>query len=596
MMQGPEENINPLRSQEFFFWLCAYAALLVFINTNSLFGAEALVAEAAREICVSREWASVRINFQPFPGLHPLNVLSVALLYLGIGVSEFSTRLLAVATTLLLFSGVRRLAVLLFDRRTALVAGWLTLGTYSVLYLGRSAGDCIPACAAVVWAVAWYLGTPRPMSFSRALVFYMLLFFASVLYDNWWLLPLGFLLPWRFAEKSFRGALSWKGAAALLLVGAFGFLWWSRAAGGAVLAAWWSDPAELGRTLLAALAELGGRYLARGLDFLYLAPLDLVRVLLPWPLLALAAAVTAVRRFKSAEKREKLLYCGIVTMLATVFILPDYQWRSMMPLLPFVVLAAAHGISGETGDDPWSAGALFATRSALVLLAALGAVSPVALPVLNLLLKFELPLAVIPTCAVTGIAVLGVMIWDSYPGVPLGKLSGLPTRLNSSILGGTLITMGVVSLIVPALRDMREERPFLLEVRKEIADLPPEAVVFFGDAKHAAALLFYNRMKSAVTLIEPGDDAAFSQLVERRRGRRIAVISRCRDGAGQELDFLRRCAERNQLKLDVSKPDIMEKLPPFGDRDRRNAFFLIRVPERMPQKKKHQPQMGDSHV
>jgi len=66
------ENLNPLRRQEFFFWLCAYAAVLVFLNTNSLFGSEALVAEAAREICISREWSQVRINFAPFHELHPL--------------------------------------------------------------------------------------------------------------------------------------------------------------------------------------------------------------------------------------------------------------------------------------------------------------------------------------------------------------------------------------------------------------------------------------------------------------------------------------------------------------------------------------------
>ena len=576
-----EENVNPLRRQEFFFWLCAYAAVLVFLNTNSLFGAESLVAEAAREICVSREWAAVRINFQPFSGLHPLNVLSVALLYLAIGISEFSTRLLAALTALILFSGVRRLAVLLFDRRTALVAGWLTLGTYSVLYLGRSAGDCIPACAAVVWAAAWYLGAPRPMSFLRALFFYLLLFFAAALYGSWWLLPLGFLLPWWIGERSFRGALSRRGVAALFPVGAFGFLWWVRSGGAAVLAEWRSDPAALLEAFLAALKALGAAYLDRGVKFLYLTPLDIVRVLLPWPLLALAAGVTAVRRFRTAEPRERRLYLGIVAMLATAFVLPEYQWRLMMPLLPFIILVAAHGFTGESSDGVWSDYALVVTRSALLLMAALGAASPVTLPVLNPLLKFELPLVVIPSCAVTGIAVLAIMIWDSYPGVPLSKL-----------LGGALITMGVVSLIVPALRDMREERPFLLEVRKSISDLPPEAVVVFGGAKHAAALLFYNRTKSAVTLIEPGDYAGFARLVESRRGRRIAVISRCRDGVGLELDFLRRCAKKHRLKLDVSKPDIMEKLPPFGDGDRRNALFLIRVPEDIPVKNENQTVKG----
>ena len=144
-----------------------------------------------------------------------------------------------------------------------------------------------------------------------------------------------------------------------------------------------------------------------------------------------------------------------------------------------------------------------------------------------------------------------------------------------------------------ALRDMREERPFLLEVSKKTADLPSEAVVFVGSAKHAAALLFYSRMKSAVKLIEVGDYAGFSQLIERRRGGHVAVILRSR---GQELDFLRRCAEENDLQLDVSKPDIMEKCPPFGDRDRRSAFFLIRAPENMPSKDKKQPSRGNDHV
>ena len=570
-MLSPEENINPQRRQEFLFWLCAYAAVLVFLGRNSLFGAEALVAEAAREIAVSHQWSTVRINFAPFPGLHPLNVCSVALLYLGIGVSEFSTRIIAAATALLLFSGVRRLAVLLFDRRTALVAGWLTLGTSSALYLGRRAGDCIPACAAVIWAVAWYLGTPRRMSFRRALIFYLLLFFAAVLYGNWCLLPLGFLLPWWISEKSFRGALSWKGVSALLLVGVFGFLWWVNADGAVTIEAWRSAPAAAARALLAAIGE---SYLDKGWRFLYLSLPDVVRVLLPWPLLALAAAITAVRRRKTAAEPEKLLCRGILTMFAISLLLPDYEWRLMMPLMPFILLLTAHVSTDDAGSGPWSDYALFATRSALMLMAALGAASPVALPALKILLERDIPLVVIPTCAVTGIAVLAIMLWDSYPGMPLCRLSGLSEKLNSSILGGTLITIGMISLIVPAFRNMREEEPFLSEVRKMIK-VPPEAVVFIGDAKHAAALLFYHRMKSPITLIEVGDHDKFSRLVERRGGKEIAVISRGREEAGKELDFLRRCAEKHRLEMNV-KPDLEEKLPPLGDPDRRKVFFLIR--------------------
>ena len=574
------ENINPLRRQEFFFWLCAYAAVLVFLGSNALFGPEALVAEAAREIVVSRDWNPVCINFQPFQELHPLNVCSIALLYIGLGISEFTTRLIAAVTALILFSGVRRLAVLLFDRRTALIAGWLALGTYSVLYLGRSAGDCIPACAAVVWAVAWYLGTSAPMGFTRALIFYLLLFFAAVLYGNWFLLPLGFLLPGWIDERSLRGALSLRGVAALLIVAGLGFLWWVKSGGGGGLFALRFDPAAVREALAAALRGLGDSYLAKRWK-IFLGPLDILRVLLPWTLLALAAGVTAARRFKTAAPKEKMLWQGAAAMFATMLVLPTYQWRLLMPLLPFLVLMTAHGFTGEA-DDPCRRGALFITRAALMAAAALGAVSPAALPVLTPLLKFELPLVVIPTCTVTGIAVLAIMFLDSYPGMPLCRLSGLPARLNSIVLGGTLITVGVVSLILPALRDMRGEKPFLRGLRKELSEFNPANVIFIGDARQTAALLFYTGMKSSVSPIPIGDEKRFSEIVERNRGGRLAVISRNRDGEGRELDFLRRCAELNNFKADTANPALSEELTPFGDPDKRIVFFMIPVPGKTP--------------
>ena len=49
-MQDSAEIVDPPRRQELFFWLCAVAAVLVFLGRNSLFGGESLIAEAARSI------------------------------------------------------------------------------------------------------------------------------------------------------------------------------------------------------------------------------------------------------------------------------------------------------------------------------------------------------------------------------------------------------------------------------------------------------------------------------------------------------------------------------------------------------------------
>ena len=79
-----------------------------------------------------------------------------------------------------------------------------------------------------------------------------------------------------------------------------------------------------------------------------------------------------------------------------------------------------------------------------------------------------------------------------------------------------------------------------------------------------------------------GGEKRFSEIVERNRGGRLAVISRNRDGEGRELDFLRRCAELNNFEADTAKPALSEELTPFGDPDKRIVFFMIPVPGKTP--------------
>ena len=65
-MTSAAESAVPLRRQECFFWLCAAAAVLVFLGRDPLFGGEALVAEAAREASVGGRWWPLGVNFRPF--------------------------------------------------------------------------------------------------------------------------------------------------------------------------------------------------------------------------------------------------------------------------------------------------------------------------------------------------------------------------------------------------------------------------------------------------------------------------------------------------------------------------------------------------
>ena len=68
------------------------------------------------------------------------------------------------------------------------------------------------------------------------------------------------------------------------------------------------------------------------------------------------------------------------------------------------------------------------------------------------------------------------------------------------------------------------------------------------------------------------EEKEFVRTASRAAGGRVAVISLYRAG---EREFLRRCAEKLKLKINVDAPDLLEEVP-SGDvlEYRRRAFFL----------------------
>ena len=582
-MYDSGDRTNPLRSQEFFFWVCALVALVSLLGRASFFGFEQSIAESAREAGEFGLWWPLCVNFRPFPGLPPLEVWSVAVMSFFGGINEFSGRLPSALAALTLIAGSRMLARMLFDRGTALLSAWMTLGCCGVLYLGRNSGSGVCSAALLVWTAVLYCEGAERRGFFNTLVRGLLLTFGFINGGVGFLaLAVALLLPLRWRRGTASRRRSWGEAAAWLLT-LLALYFSHRLLFGDPALMLWTRLTELGNGgFVTAVKRIALLWWDARRDPLYSGFYSLPRVILPWALIVLAALGGAVRHFRGLPREIRSLLIGIGAGFVVLALLPGTTWTDYLALVPFLTTAAAAELL-RCGDSVENRGGVAITRGAIVLIAAIGAVSPVALPMWKRLLNFDLPVVFLAACPITGAVVLFAMLLDSHPMRPREQLSGLPSALASTILGGTLLTICLISFLIPSLRELRAEKPFLLLLKNDTADFEPHSIIHIGGNSSASVVLFYTGARGPITVIpdSEGDPAGgverFRRLIAASPGGKFAIITRCRPE--RELAFLRRCAEAGGLKLDVARPDRIEDRPPgYGSSDRRQACWIVTSP------------------
>jgi len=604
------EKVNPLFRQEMFFWCCAAVSLVALLGSHSLFWLEPRIAEAAREVLVTGKWYPFTVNFRNCSGLPLLEVWCVAL-SLHLGVSEFAARLPSALSALALLIGIRQLALRLFDRPTALLAGWLTLGSFGVLFMGRCCISGAFSAALAVWLVVAYLRSAELESFESHLVFCSL-WALGILDRGLWFFALSvpLMAPWMYA---YRARLN-RNAFAAMAVAAFGmYIVWTLTFGEPFSAAWArlnrgvsSD--DLPRLLGVVAANCRARYSGctwdilgkifqsvrsggwprTGLswDVIGLLPM----IIMPWTIIAFAEFSRALWNLRRLSRGEKCLLIVIVFCLLALVLPVSLQRPDFLPMVPFLSLGMGVGMLRGDGDrvGRW---AVIATRRLLMVVAAFAVVSPITFKVWEQLLKLELPLLFWGAALFFGALVLFIMMLDSYPTRPLSRLTGLPDPLGSTVLGGTLMSICLLSFLLPAVRELRAEKQFLLGVRDDISGTITQPIINIDSSDFTALMLFYTGAKEKITRIDGrnGEDAvkAFADEFESRPGQRIAVVSVFRD---RDMRILRRCAEAAKLKIDLDKPDRKEAIPPgcvFPYRQ--HACWLVSVPEYPAGKSEVQP-------
>lgn len=258
------------------------------------------------------------------------------------------------------------------------------------------------------------------------------------------------LLAWLVAARRARWLFSWQHLAGLAvflaLVGGYFLLYAQRADAGRYLLRLLLDSSE--RTVVAS-RHGAGALLVQLVAF----PLTLVKACLPWSIFAGLLFLPAFRARVRAEPLLKFAAIFVVVNALPYWLSPGTRPRYLFPLLPFVALLLAAALPHLAERGAYARAARWALGVAL----ALGAVAPLALPLLPEAWRLvEHRWAwFLGAAALAGAA---VAFW---------RAPALPGRVLALALALALARVEY-DLVVPALRRARSEATFLRGVADEL--------------------------------------------------------------------------------------------------------------------------------
>ncbi len=204
------------------FWVFAWFVLFTCLDSQSAIHSEARWFEVVREMLMTGDWLHPRINGQAYFDKPLVSYWFAAVVSkLGGGrVTEFSVRMPSVLFALAGLACIVSVARKFYSDRTAYLAGWILLSTYSFISWGRLAEADMEQTVFIVMAVTVYLHHRETPSFWAYFAFWGCCAVGAQTKG----LP-AFVIPPALAvidcvvRKSFRVHLNWKFFLALFLGG-----------------------------------------------------------------------------------------------------------------------------------------------------------------------------------------------------------------------------------------------------------------------------------------------------------------------------------------------------------------------------------------
>ena len=204
------------------FWVFAWFVLFTCLGSLSAIRSEARWFEVVREMLLAGDWLHPRINGQPYFDKPLVSYWFAALLSkLGGGrVTAMSIRMPSVLFALAGLACIVSIARKFYSDRTAYLAGWLLLSTYSFIYWGRLGEADMEQTVFIVMAVTVYLHHRETASFWAYFAFWgCCAVGAQTKGLPAFVIPPALVLIDCIIRKSFRQHLNWKFFLALFLGG-----------------------------------------------------------------------------------------------------------------------------------------------------------------------------------------------------------------------------------------------------------------------------------------------------------------------------------------------------------------------------------------
>lgn len=583
------------RRHELLFWCFAVAVLFAFLGRNALWGSENRWAEITREMILTGDYLHPAVNWRIYFDKPQLSYWLIVPFMAVFGAEELAARIPSALAALVALYGIIELGKSLYDRRTGLLAGWLTLGCYGFLFWGRTAAADMANTAATVLAVSFFYKVEKRAGFVDYFTFYLIGFLGALTKGLPALvIPVAFLAPHLLADGNWKPHLKFRHLAALLLgAGIYLLPFWAAAE------VPFAEPLRYpaGAQALSGLELVWRENIIRVFrafdhkDPIYSYLYNLPRIMLPWTLLILPAVIGYLRKWKELPVQSRELLSGILLVFILFTASTSRRWYYVLPLAPFcALLGAAAILRGVDQNAPWTMIPLRILRFLLTVAASLAVAGVVVTPVIRTILKVDPPLTAMIAVPVMGALAIAMLFLEKHPKAPIGKWSGLPNRLAATVLAGDILTAAVFSVLQPSLTVFRTEKPFFLELSQQLKAFDSGSILFFGNGEADPDFLFYSQRKApsaAATWGSGNRHADFRRFIAEHAGRRVAIL--CRNHPERDLTALAEAAADAGLRLDTAKPDFLEpRIANFGSPKKCWAAWIIDVPAA--QTLKHAPQ------
>lgn len=590
------------RRSELFFWSFAAVSLFLLLGYNALWASEGRWAEMAREMLLTGDWLHPAVNWRLYPDKSCLiSWLTLPFALLFGGFSELVVRIPSALAGMAGLCGTLLLGKKLFDRRTALLGGWMLLSCYGFLFWSRNAAAPadVAGLASTVLAVAFYHQMEERSGF-LCFAGFTLLCLAGALAGG---LP-ALLMPFAVLAPHLTAGGRWKRSPGVVLP-------LSLLLAGACYAAWCYvavlippiAPLESPAGPALPVLEQVWRWefirpfgeFNRGEPF-YSSLYGLPRCLLPWFPLIAVAIVGLVRNWKSLPDAIRELLVGALLLFVLLLFLTPRRWYSLLPLLPFCTLSGAAGVTGPFGVERWNRVAWQLMHFLVITAASLAVASLVAIPLWYRFVPFKPPLLLLAALPAAGVLTLCVMMFDNRSGGMLERMTGMPFRIGAPLLGGAILVVALFDCALPSFTIYRSGKPFYRAVQKAGAGIAPERFFCWGESV-PAKLLFYLEFSGPaedsereMRFGELPDGVAREEAVYRRRltrlsdflsrhaGAQVAVMT---SGRREAVESFARAARVLRLPVDVKKPDCPEsayKVLKLENDDRSRNIWMFTAP------------------